>query len=389
MGTRYQDLIDAVAGYKLTHVPLVALNGVSFAPAGPVDDLGIYYLIPRLAAFLGWSVARSIDAFYLSALVLSFILGAIALHRWARSQLVKWLSLIWLLALTGWSYHAGDVYILSTVTTVVVIAAVLYVRRAHGESRWLPVFFLSIGLLLGLAHLIRSHSGTPALLCTACLLLFSFPRGLKRKALLLTGLLLAFLMPQLWLRSLVHARDRFLSAHCSNYQTFNSHHVFWHSVYIGFGFLTNEYVPSYSDMVAYGRVQALAPGTVFGSPEYERILRGQVLELIRRHPGFVLLTLTAKSGVLIFIFLAACNVGLLAALKHPKPWPLELAFWVAIGFSSLPGLLVVPSSSGYTLGFVALATLYAVVSLDFALAPSAVQADSQLSSSPRVLVAVR
>jgi len=366
MGARYQDLLEATAGYQRTGIPLVALNGISFAPAGPVDDLGIYYFIPKLSQILGWTVFRAIDVFYLSILCLSFILGSLGLYLWAGSQFVKWLSLAWLLVLTAWSYHAGDVYIFSMFASVVAVAWVLYVLREHTEKPWLPALFLSVGLLLGLAHLVRSHSGTPALLFTTCLLLLGFPHGFKRNALLLGVLLVGFLLPQLWLRSMVHKRDNFLTEHCSNYHAFTSHHVFWHSIYVGFGFLSNDYVAAYNDMIAYVKVQSLAPGTVFGSQEYERILRGQVFQLIRQHPGFALLTLTAKAGVMLFIFLAACNVGILAAFKFPKPWPLELAFWSAIGFSSLPGLLVVPSSSGYTLGLVTLATLYAIVSIDFA-----------------------
>jgi hypothetical protein len=55
-----------------------------------------------------------------------------------------------------------------------------------------------------------------------------------------------------------------------------------------------------------------------------------------------------------------------AAALYPKSWPIEVAFWGAIAFNSLFGLLVIPQPQ-YLLGFKAFATLYGVVSVDHAL----------------------
>jgi hypothetical protein len=66
------------------------------------------------------------------------------------------------------------------------------------------------------------------------------------------------------------------------------------------------------------------------------------------------------------LVLLAGNFGLLAALYSRRPRSLDLAFWIAIGFSALPGLLVVPAPK-YLLGCMALVVLYGLVSIDYAI----------------------
>jgi hypothetical protein len=92
---------------------------------------------------------------------------------------------------------------------------------------------------------------------------------------------------------------------------------------------------------------------------------------LRKDPVFVVGTLLAKFGAVLVYFLFAANFGLLAAIRYPKPWSVEVAFGVAIAFNALFGLLAVPRLA-YLEGFIAFAMLYGVISLDTALHQSAV-----------------
>jgi len=124
-------------------------------------------------------------------------------------------------------------------------------------------------------------------------------------------------------------------------------------------------VTGYDDRITYDKVQSIAPGTVYGSAEYERILRREVYLILRRYPRLVLYTVAAKLGVILAVFLLSANVGLIGTRIAPKPLGLEIAFWLGIAFNGLFGILVVPLVA-YLLGLIAFATLYGVVSLDFA-----------------------
>jgi len=372
MPSRYRELSEAFLGYRQTGVFLVAFNGKSLSAAGALDDLGSYCFIPWIAVLLRLPLNRTIDLFYFSILLFAVVFGAIGLFFSLTTRAASWLAVGWLAGLALFTFHAGDVYTVSAAVPLALFPWLMRASRGDPPGWLLFVFLFGEGLVAGVSQTVRSQSATALLIFTLCLLLFQLNASRANKIYLVTVLLAGVLVPQLCLQRLITKRDLFLASTCPNCPKFTNRHPFWHSVYIGFGFLTNEFVPGYDDTVAFDKVQVIAPGTVFGSPEYEHILRQEVLGLVRHHPVMVAATYAAKGGVILGIFLMVANFGLLAAARYPKPWPLELGFWLAIAFSSLPGLVATPLSSGYMLGFVTFAGLYAISSIDFALsnAPS-------------------
>jgi len=172
-------------------------------------------------------------------------------------------------------------------------------------------------------------------------------------------------MPMFYFHTLFQQRDAYFASNKSYAEQLLGGHPLWHSVYIGLGFLDNEYGLKYNDDVAYNKVRSISPGTRLVSPEYEQILKRETFKFIREHPRFVLYTLFAKLGIAFFFLLVFANIGLLAAIRYPKGWPLELSFWGAISISALPGIIVIPTPP-YLLGLIALATIYGIVSINHA-----------------------
>ena len=145
--------------------------------------------------------------------------------------------------------------------------------------------------------------------------------------------------------------------HQPGYRRSFNHHLFWHTAYLGLGYLTNPYVPSWRDSVAVEYVQAIDPAAIYGGEEYEAILRSRVEEIVRRHPRFVFYTVAAKSGVLACMLLLCINIGLAAAISTPKPLGTEMAFWLAMAAAALPGIIAIPEPQ-YVLGMITLALYY-------------------------------
>jgi hypothetical protein len=143
-------------------------------------------------------------------------------------------------------------------------------------------------------------------------------------------------------------------------------HPFWHQIYIGLGFLSNEQIHAYRDEEAMSRVDAVAPGTTYWTPAYEAVLRKEVFLLVARQPLLVARTVAAKIGVLGMYLAVFANIGLAAALRYRKPAVLDLAFGAALVVAAVPGILAVPTTS-YLEGFIALSVLYAAVSCEWAL----------------------
>jgi hypothetical protein len=160
-----------------------------------------------------------------------------------------------------------------------------------------------------------------------------------------------------------------LKAHQPNYHPVLRQHPFWHTVYIGLGYLSNDYGLAYKDIVAAKKAHELAPDAPYCSPEYETALKTAVIDLLRKDPVFVVGTLLAKFGAVLVYFLFAANFGLLAAIRYPKSWAVEVAFVAGLAFNALFGLVAVPRLS-YLEGFIAFAMLYGVISLDVALQKS-------------------
>jgi hypothetical protein len=133
---------------------------------------------------------------------------------------------------------------------------------------------------------------------------------------------------------------------------------------LGLGYLTNPYVPDVRDSVAVEYVEAIDPAAIYGGEEYEQLLKSRVKEIFRQNPRFVFYTVAAKCGVLASMLVLCINIGLAAARARPKPLGTELAFWLAITFAALPGIVAIPVPP-YVLGMVTLALLYWYYSVSF------------------------
>ncbi len=79
-----------------------------------------------------------------------------------------------------------------------------------------------------------------------------------------------------------------------------------------------------------------------------------------------------------FIILLVCaNFGLPSALLYRKPRAVEAAFWLVFAFTATQGLLASPNPD-YLLGYMALAVLYGVLGIDFALSHGVLERSSKL-----------
>ncbi len=384
MPTRYLSLVHAVEGNSSIGIPLVSsVHGV-LGLSGGLDDIGSYYLIPKLSAALRIPIASAIDLFYISLLTLGLLAGAwgyfILFHGWAARSI----ALVGLVVLTGAAYRIGDVYILFFLTTVMAVPWILALI-CRSTSFWLSAYLFLIGMVIGVANAVRSHAGTAALifLCVMVGLGLSTPR--PRKWLLFSCLAAGLLLPQVFFSRLVARRNAFLVAHCPEYGSLTAQHPLWHAVYSGLGFLENDYGLRWDDGLTYDKVQSIEPGTIYGSPEYERILRHQVFSLFRQNPWFVFITVASKFGVTLVVFLLSANVGLFAIFRFRRPWVVDSAFVPAIVFSSLFAIVAYPLPQ-YMLGLTVFGALYGVTSLGFALETGGSRRGGDTMASDRVLV---
>lgn len=363
MPTRYEMAQQAVAGYKLTGVPLVAFDGQKFIPAGKGDDIGVFFAIPLAKRYLHLSTEQNIDAVLLCWIVLPAVLGCTGLVLLLKRRLYRFAGIFAVCCVAAISGLLGDVYVIQSGIVIACIPWLLYiVSRAPSTLAYGIAFAVGIGSAI--SNVVRLNAGTPVLVFAVILFVFQLKGKAVAKALLLAALAIGYIIPTLYIDSAVHARDRFLAAANPGYRPVTTHHPLWHNIYVGMGFLSNDHGLKMRDEVAFREGQRVAPTAPVLSGAYERALRQQVFQLFRTDPAFVLFSLAAKAGVVLVLLVLCAGPGLLRAARYPKPWPVECSFWAAMLFSSLNGIVVWPNPK-YLLGFIALCVLYGIVSLDW------------------------
>ncbi len=386
MPARYAELQAAFDSYAQGLPPLVVAtqtdSGTVYHALGVTDDAGLYYMLPKLAHLFHLALPEAWTVWFFAILILSFGVGIYVTMRLLKTVPAKILYFIELFFLGALIIKRGDIYQIAPCLALAAVPLLLQNLCSEREDRalWRDAVALgTAGFIFGLAHLVRSHSATGLMLFAIILLLFGTAmRAWHKRLLLVATLLISFMLPLLYMNHVADMRDAFMKAHQPDYREVLRQHPFWHTVYIGLGYLSNDYGLAYKDIVAAKKAHELAPDAPYCSPEYETALKTAVIDLLRKDPIFVAETLIAKFGMVLIYFLLAANFGLLAAIRYPKPWAVEVAFAAGLAFNALFGLVAIPRLS-YLEGFIAFAMLYGVMSLDTAFHQSALLAGHRKS----------
>lgn len=363
MPCRIIHLEQALLGYQKTRIPLIEYNG-SVIPFSAADDMGLYILIPKLATLLSLTIDQTIYLFFYGITFLGWLTSLIGFLLLYQSPLQRIIACIGISLLCIFSLKIGDIYLLYVLPTITLVPWILYFfKKPLVVNSY--IFYCSAGFIISLSHYIRTHSCLAVLLCIIWLLVVK-NCPLKKKIFVGLFFSLGLAIP-IGYFSYCHKvySDFIQKEHIADPAAGITNHLFWHSIYAGLGFLSfkNPDNIRWGDPYPVQKAQAINPNVLYNTLEYEQILQGEVIKIIKNHPAFVIMSLFAKIGILILYLIVFANFGLIAALFYPKSWQIELAFWGALITSSLPSLLVLPVPE-YSLGFITFATLYGIISIN-------------------------
>lgn len=367
MPYRARTLQALMAGYERTGVPLVAHDGVRPWVPHLEGAPGSYYFIPLLTRWTGVPLEQGIVLFYGALIAVSYVLGLAGAFLLFRSPLSRAVAAVALTALALVTWWIGDIYVAYASVAMAVVPLFLFLLRRGRFGVAALALMLAAGAAMGVANGIRIHAGTGVFVLVAVMTATCARFTLAARGALLLAAALGLLASRTFYETVLERRDAYVQSVVPGYQGGADERTpVWHSMYIGLGYVPNPYGIRYADEVAMERVQEVAPGTPYLSDEYSRVIRGEVLRLVRDDPAFVAAGLLRKTGKVLLWLAVFMNVGVIAALARRKHWTVDLSFGAAIAFAALPGVLVVPALP-YLLGALTLATLYAVVSIDHAL----------------------
>ncbi len=359
MSGRLNTLVQTLDGLNSTGIPLIAKSGDRLFAAGFTDDLGIYYFVPEIAKGFGIPLQTALNLFLLAFILLGWFLGCCGFLRIFKNPTARLLSVAGLFLLAYLAFaKISDVYVVMMFAVSAFVPNFLAFSRT-GEANWkiLGPWFALGGLLLGYCNFIRSQSGTGLVLFLFVWLILNGFISWKNKAVYFFALLVCFRISGLQFETLEKTRDAYLEKAVPQYQPLNISHPFWHSVYIGLGYLPNQYGIEYRDGVAAAKVASIDPKVAYCSPEYEKILKASTLEIVKTNPVFVLKTILMKALKLFGYFLIFANFGILFLFYVRPSWREILPMAAGGFFYSLPGLLVVPMKP-YVLGMISMSVVF-------------------------------
>jgi hypothetical protein len=365
MPSRYVELRRAARGLSCSGVALVAFDGLRYRPAAWTDDPGLYLFVPKVARVLSLGLATVTDGLLIGVALLASAFGLLGFLRTVETKLGRRIGVVAFLLLTIVELVAGDVYVMNVAPAIACVPWILYFVSRKRLTTGMLIMFAVTGILSETATLFRAHAGTGLLLFTLVVTAGLYQVKPAARILLVTLLLLSATGPELLLRELYARRNVFLEHQPGAMLESGQGHPFWHSIYIGLSYVRNSDVPEYRDEVAIAKVRALRPEAVYLSPEYEQVLKREIFKLAKRRPFLILANLFVKLVVVSLFCICAANLGLYAAKLAPKPVWSELAFWLAIAFNGMYGILVLPNPK-YLVGLIAFAALYGVYSIEYA-----------------------
>ena len=364
MPFRYEHLGQTLEGYQMTGVPLVVYDGNTFLPAGISDDTGIYYFVPKIANFFNLSLEQAISTFFLFFFCSSILISLFSIFKIFPKTKKRVISLFFILIISIYMFLRGDIYIMSATTMLTIIPLSYYLVKKGVSNYTYYIIYFGFGILISVSHFIRSNSATGVLLF---LLIFIFlTQKSNKKFLIYTCVVLVsgFLVSSLFITSVKKERDDYLnSIDAVKTEDFVKGHVFWHQIYIGFGFLNNPYKIEYNDNCGFMRAKLLQPNVVPFSNEYENLMKNEVIILLKTDPWFIVKSIFSKLGVIIFYLLVFSNIGVIYIIRAFKNLTFNIPMLICLIFNLSFPLVTVPFPS-YLIGAVCVVIILSVISMD-------------------------
>jgi hypothetical protein len=366
LSTRAEGLHWSLAALERGAPILTALPPGSDAlvPAGSSDDQGLYLLVPWLANVLGWEDPVNL----LRWIALAALAIPIALFPWmvrtiTGSALAALLSpfAVWI---GLWLMNLGDVYWVSAWVVLLLVPLLLILDRRWPRHGLL--LLLGLLVLASLASSIRSPAGLPVLIGAALVLLRRLWSGWARSGAVALGIVAYLSVSTFGIAAAHEVRasqlgDRWTLADDTG------GHPFWHSTYIGLGYLPNRWDIRYLDEIAYRDVLREDPKAKYLGPAYGRILRERYFELVAEDPVYAAKVYGAKLLVALrpaapaLLALALLGPWLLLVDPRRPRWRRDAVFLVVAALAGLAAPLLATPFSVYLLGWLAAVLLAAIL----------------------------
>jgi hypothetical protein len=293
---RAQGIADSLVMQRDGGPPLLGFtqNG-GYYPIGIDDDRGSYVYLSFIGRSLGIDDANTLlKWFFIAIFIPTFLFYPLVFYRIFGSILAAIIAPLVLIFEFGFLQNTG-VYWPPAWTALSLLPLVLlaYKRWSPRSIWWLTAIMVAASF----ASSIRSGGGVPILIAAIAVVLVR-ARSWSTRGVYVLLLLVAYLSISTFaMHAIQKQRDAVVGTDMTS--PYPNGHVFWHSAYIGLGYLANPYGLRYDDNVAFARARQADPTAVFPSKKYESTVRKLYVDFVFDHPGFVLRTYVSKAAVIL------------------------------------------------------------------------------------------
>jgi hypothetical protein len=339
-------------------------------PAGISDDEGLYVYLPLLCRLFGVADPVSMLRYlYIALYALTVAIYPVVFYRLTGSLVAGIVAPLILLACIL-SMGFNDIYWIPA-WGMLTLMPLLYLLVRHWP-RFGLLALVALSLAASCLSSIRSQSGLAVVIAAAIVLLtrrWRWWRALPALALLavtyisITALLFGAIRAN---------REHWLGSRAIN-KSESAAHPLWHTVYIGLGYLPNNYGLHYNDRIAGELLRREAPGAPSLSAREATVMRHAFFVFAREHPVEVLrqygakaLVTTADSAPYLMLMLLTMPAMLLLGPRRRirRRWLVITLPAVVIAF--LPAMVAIPLQ-GYEEGLYGAVGVLGIVGLCWAL----------------------
>lgn len=360
---RTKTLVAIYETYKKIHIPLVSIKNGVFGSVAACDDSGLFLYAPLLSDFFNVEVMQGAKILTISIVGIFFLLTSIGVCLLARSLWLKLAGIICLIPLCFRLSQIIDVYIAYVFVFSPLMIFIASIRKKNKRIFYFSSFL--IGFIGCFSSNIRILAALPMFLFFLSMIIFPKIFTLKEKILALVLACMGYFIPYVHYEYSIYKKNIYLQDNGVVLKK-EIDHSFWHNMYLGFGFTQNKYGITWEDACGGRATKAAKMQVMYGTREYEVAIRTLIFDLLRKDRHFFFTSLFARLGVVLMFFLLWFGwLGLFSFYLYPKIWYEELAFFVALGSSALPGLLTIPRFE-YLCGFTVCTVLYTVYGIIYA-----------------------
>jgi len=374
--THLEDVQKAYNSYGIEMMRIIesmGANGVKSQFPVPIetagDDLGIYYIIPKIERTLTLGMENSFVFFFWILILCSFVLINIGISLLTKDTAAYIISTVITIFLCFFCFYMLEVYLFSLLAIAIVP---LFIYAFKKKPYVITISLLIIAILLGFCNISRAHSATGVLIFITLLILFSNKNPFTKGVFILL-LLIGGRIPQEYMNQVISTRNTQLNA--QGYEKgmlegYQNSHLFWHTLFLGLGYdKSNIHGIVWKDEYAYHRANLYVKmNPMLNYPrfnhinmpkEYEEIMQTLYVEIIKKDPIFIITTYSKKAIVTFFksfLFLPS----LLLFIKRKNSISTFILIGLPIIFYGLAGLVAIPHFM-FFIGGIGLSVIFSIL----------------------------